>query len=79
MTMTLPAQNEVTIWDVKHTEVSMILTSLADQGLHVNLDFEFGYRPAWMNYQDGTGPNRTSVVWRFRDPTWTTWLQLRHS
>jgi len=78
MAMTLPAQHEVTIWDVTHTEVSTMLTSLVDQGLRVDHDFEFGFHPAWANYQDGAGPNRRSVVWRFRDPVWATWLRLRH-
>lgn len=68
---------EVIIWDVTHTEVSEMLVSLAGQGLQANQDFEFEFRPGFKNYERGL-QHRRSVTFRFRDPAWTTWFQLKY-
>jgi hypothetical protein len=70
--------NDVVIWDMDHNEVSELLTMLMDQGLQANRDFEFEFRPGFLNYQRGL-PHRKSVTFRFQDPAWATWFQLRYA
>lgn len=68
---------DITIWDIDHNEVSQLLSDLAERGLKANRDFEFGYYPAFANYERGLS-NRRSVVFRFTDGANATWFALRY-
>lgn len=68
---------DITIWDIDHHQVSLLLTALADRGLLANRDFEFGYYPAFANHERGL-PHRRSAVFRFQDMAHATWFALKY-
>lgn len=70
--------DDIVIWDINHHEVSELLVLLAQQGLEANRDFEFGFHPAFVNRERGLA-DRRSAMFRFRDPIWATWFQLKYA
>lgn len=71
--------NIVEIWGVSPGDVSLMVQELKQQGLIVHEDFDFEFRPSWVNYQDGTGAHQRSVRLRFRDAAMATWVGLKYS
>ena len=71
-------ENDVTIWDIEHDEVSHMLGWLAARDLQANRDFEFEFRPGFLNYEK-TGQHRRSVTFRFPDSATATWFALRYA
>ena len=75
--MTAMFEHDVTIWDIEHDEVSELLGWLAARDLQANRDFEFEFRPGFLNYEK-TGQHRRSVTFRFPDSSTATWFHLRY-
>ena len=71
-------EHDVTIWDIEHDEVSDMLGWLAARDLQANRDFEFEFRPGFLNYEK-TGQHRRSVTFRFPDSATATWFALRYA
>lgn len=69
---------ETTIWDIDYSEVSELLKTLLGHGLQANRDFEFEFRPGFLNYEL-IGSHRRSAIFRFRDPQIATWFALKYS
>ena len=75
--MTAMFEHDITIWDIEHDEVSDMLAWLAERDLQANRDFEFEFRPGFLNYER-TGQHRRSVTFRFPDSATATWFHLRY-
>lgn len=75
----MPSQFEhhITIWDLEYHEVSDMLGWLAARDLQANRDFEFEFRPGFLNYEK-TGQHRRSVTFRFPDSATATWFHLKY-
>jgi hypothetical protein len=69
---------ELCLWDYTAGQVSDLVRDIQSTFGIDRDEFEFKFRPAWVNEQDlVVSQHRRSVVFRFRDPAIITWLKLK--
>lgn len=74
----MPLDQYIELW-INYSELSGILAELKSQNLQANQDFHYAFIPAWENYRDGDGLNKSSVRFWFHEGRLNTWFQLKYA
>jgi hypothetical protein len=76
--MQMPLEQYIELW-ITTNELHSVLAELKSQQLLANQDFYYAFIPAWENYRDGDGMNKSSVRFWFIDDRLNTWFQLKYA